>query len=337
MLLSIKSSASKNELENLIGILKCHGVSSSVISGMETSLIKLSGDISSVNFNLLSQNRIVESVKQGDPPYIRAGREFHPSNTEIAVTDKLLVGGESLAMIAGPCSVESEAQIIEVARQVKAAGANILRGGAFKPRTSPYSFQGYGAEGLKLLVAAKHEVGLPIVTEIVDIRYLPLYEEVDIIQVGARNMQNFELLKELGHIRKPILLKRGFANTIEELLQSAEYIMNGGNEKIILCERGIRTFEPYTRYTLDISAVPVLKRLSHLPVIIDPSHAAGLPWLIEPLAKAAIAAGADGLMIEVHNNPKGALSDGKQALTPDQYANTMLCLHRYADLENRKM
>lgn len=230
-----------------------------------------------------------------------------------------MIGDGSLALIAGPCSVESEAQICCVAERVKAAGATFLRGGAFKPRTSPYAFQGLKAEGLELLKKAKERTGLPIVTEIMSIGHLDLFEDVDVIQVGARNMQNFELLKELGHVHKPILLKRGLANTIEELLMSAEYIMAGGNEQVILCERGIRTYETFTRNTLDISAVPILKRLSHLPVIVDPSHASGINWLVEPLAMAAAAVGADGLIIEVHNDPSRALCDGAQSLTPDQF------------------
>lgn len=252
-------------------------------------------------------------------PYKKANRKFHPEDTVITLPGGQQIGGGSLALIAGPCSVESEAQICSVAESVKASGAAFLRGGAFKPRTSPYAFQGMKAEGLQLLSQAKKKTGLPIVTEIMSIEHLPLFDNVDVIQVGARNMQNFELLKQLGKLQKPILLKRGLANTIEELLMSAEYIMAEGNQQVILCERGIRTYETMTRNTLDISAVPVLKRLSHLPVIVDPSHASGVSWLIEPLAIAAAAVGADGLIIEVHNDPPHALCDGAQSITPAQF------------------
>jgi 3-deoxy-7-phosphoheptulonate synthase len=261
----------------------------------------------------------VESVKRVQEPYKKANRKFHPDNTVITLPTGQTIGDGSIALIAGPCSVESEAQICEVAESVKASGAQFLRGGAFKPRTSPYAFQGLKAEGLELLKEARKKTGLPIVTEIMRVSHIELFEDVDIIQVGARNMQNFELLKELGHIKKPILLKRGLSSTIEELLMSAEYIMAGGNDQVILCERGIRTYETYTRNTLDISAVPILKKLSHLPVVVDPSHASGISWLVEPLALAAVAAGADGLIIEVHNDPSHALSDGAQSLTPQQF------------------
>lgn len=262
---------------------------------------------------------MVESVRRVQEPYKKANRKFHPEDTVITLPGGQQIGGGALALIAGPCSVESEAQICSVAESVKASGAAFLRGGAFKPRTSPYAFQGMKAEGLQLLSQAKKKTGLPIVTEIMSIEHLPLFDNVDVIQVGARNMQNFELLKQLGKLQKPILLKRGLANTIEELLMSAEYIMAEGNQQVILCERGIRTYETMTRNTLDISAVPVLKRLSHLPVIVDPSHASGVSWLIEPLAIAAAAVGADGLIIEVHNDPPHALCDGAQSITPAQF------------------
>lgn len=281
--------------------------------------ISLIGDTSAIDIDYISAQDIVESVKRVQEPYKKANRKFHPDDTVITLPGGQKIGDGSLSLIAGPCSVESERQIVEIAKSVKDSGAQFLRGGAFKPRTSPYAFQGLKAEGLELLREARKVTGLPIVTEIMRVSHIPLFEDVDIIQVGARNMQNFELLKELGRLDKPILLKRGLSSTIEELLMSAEYIMAGGNEKVILCERGIRTYETYTRNTLDISAVPILKKLSHLPVIVDPSHASGISWLVEPLALAAVAAGADGLIIEVHNDPQHALSDGAQSLTPEQF------------------
>ena len=292
--------------------------------GTESTVLGLIGDTSPIDIDAIAAQDCVESVKRVQEPYKKANRKFHPEDTVITLPGGQKIGGGGLALIAGPCSVETHEQICCVAERVKAAGAQFLRGGAFKPRTSPYSFQGLKAEGLDLLAEAKKRTGLPIVTEIMSEKYIDLFLEkgVDIIQVGARNMQNFELLKELGRLRKPILLKRGLSSTIEELLMSAEYIMAGGNEQVILCERGIRTFEPYTRNTLDISAVPILKKLSHLPVVVDPSHASGISWLVPPLALAAVAAGADGLIIEVHNNPAKALSDGAQSLTPDQFDRT---------------
>lgn len=286
--------------------------------GTQSTVLGLIGDTASIDTDIIQANPIVESLTRVQEPYKKANRKFHPDNTVIDM-GKFKIGDGSVTMMIGPCSVESSEQMAEISQRIKKAGAAMLRGGAFKPRTSPYAFQGLRAEGLYLLTEAKRNFGLPIVTEIMSPAHLPLFEDVDIIQVGARNMQNFELLKELGHCDKPILLKRGLANTIEEFLMSAEYIMAGGNEKVILCERGIRTFEPMTRNTLDISAVPLLKKLSHLPVIVDPSHAAGIPWMVEPLSMASIACGADGLMVEVHNNPAKALSDGAQALTPDQF------------------
>ena len=292
--------------------------------GAESTVLGLIGDTSPIDIDAVAAQGCVESVKRVQEPYKKANRKFHPEDTVITLPGGQKIGGGGLALIAGPCSVETREQICCVAERVKAAGAQFLRGGAFKPRTSPYSFQGLKAEGLELLAEAKKQTGLPIVTEIMSEKYIDLFLEkgVDVIQVGARNMQNFELLKELGRLRKPILLKRGLSSTIEELLMSAEYIMAGGNEQVILCERGIRTFEPYTRNTLDISAVPILKKLSHLPVVVDPSHASGISWLVPPLALAAVAAGADGLIIEVHNNPAKALSDGAQSLTPDQFDRT---------------
>ena len=285
----------------------------------QSTVLGLIGDTTAIDSEYVAAQEFVESVKRVQEPYKKANRKFHPDNTVISLPTGQKIGDGSLALIAGPCSVESEDQICEIAESVKRSGAMFLRGGAFKPRTSPYAFQGMKAEGLELLSKAKKKTGLPIVTEIMSIEHLPLFEDVDIIQVGARNMQNFELLRQLGKTRKPILLKRGLANTIEELLMSAEYIMAEGNEQVILCERGIRTYETMTRNTLDISAVPVIKKLSHLPVIVDPSHASGINWLIEPLAIAAAAIGADGLIIEVHNDPSHALCDGAQSITPVQF------------------
>jgi 3-deoxy-7-phosphoheptulonate synthase len=289
-----------------------------VSEGKEVTVLGLIGDTSRIDTELLSSLEIVDSVKRVSEPFKQANRKFHPNDTIVHVGD-VRIGSGYFAMMAGPCSVESEEQIIEVAKAVKASGANILRGGAFKPRTSPYAFQGMKGEGIRLLLEAKKETGLPIVTEIMNISTLDLFEDIDIIQVGARNMQNFDLLKELGKTRKPILLKRGLANTLQELLMSAEYIMSEGNENVILCERGIRTFETYTRNTLDLSAVSVLHELSHLPVVVDPSHATGKAKLVPPMAVAAAAAGADGLIIEVHNNPACAMCDGAQSLTPAQF------------------
>lgn len=318
MIIVLKSGVTEKQIKDFSEELSVHGVSVNTWRGTQSTVLGLIGDTASIDIDYVQAQSIVESVKRVQEPYKKANRKFHPDDTVIKVGNTQ-IGGGNLTIMAGPCSVESVPQMHEVAQRVKAAGATFLRGGAFKPRTSPYAFQGLRDEGLKMMLEAKKETGLPIVTEIMSAEHIPLFEDVDVIQVGARNMQNFELLKELGKLDKPILLKRGLANTIEETLMSAEYIMSGGNEKVILCERGIRTFETYTRNTLDISAIPAFKRLSHLPVIVDPSHAAGIPWMVEPLALAAVAAGADGLMIEVHNNPKKALSDGAQSLTPDQF------------------
>ena len=287
--------------------------------GVHSTVLGLIGDTTQVDIEYIEAQSIIESVKRVQEPYKKANRKFHPENTEIKITDSVTIGDGSLHIMAGPCSVETEEQIVKIAESVKNSGATLLRGGAFKPRTSPYAFQGLRAEGLDLLKTARKQTGLPIVTEIMRVSHIDMFENVDIIQVGARNMQNFELLKELGKTDKPILLKRGLSATIEEWLMSAEYIMANGNDKVMLCERGIRTYETFTRNTLDISAVPVIKKLSHLPVIVDPSHAAGKSWLVEPLAMAAVAAGADGLIIEVHNDPPHALSDGAQSLTPEQF------------------
>ena len=289
-----------------------------VSNGKEFTILGLVGDTSRVDIDLLNSLEIVESVKRVSEPFKQANRKFHPNDTVVDCSG-IKIGGGNFAMIAGPCSVENKEQITEVAFAVKEFGAQILRGGAFKPRTSPYAFQGLKDEGIRLLLEAKKATGMPIITEIMNIRSIDLFEDVDIIQVGARNMQNFDLLQELGKTTKPILLKRGLANTLQELLMSAEYIMSQGNENIILCERGIRTYETYTRNTLDLSAIPVLHNLTHLPVVVDPSHATGHANLVPSMAVAAAAAGADGIMVEVHNNPACAMCDGAQSLTPQQF------------------
>lgn len=320
MIIVLKPQSTKQMVDNFVDSLqKNYDVKVNEWVGTQSTVLGLIGDTSAIDIDYISAQDIVESVKRVQEPYKKANRKFHPDDTVITLPGGQKIGDGSLSLIAGPCSVESERQIVEIAKSVKDSGAQFLRGGAFKPRTSPYAFQGLKAEGLELLREARKVTGLPIVTEIMRVSHISLFEDVDIIQVGARNMQNFELLKELGRLDKPILLKRGLSSTIEELLMSAEYIMAGGNEKVILCERGIRTYETYTRNTLDISAVPILKKLSHLPVIVDPSHASGISWLVEPLALAAVAAGADGLIIEVHNDPQHALSDGAQSLTPEQF------------------
>ena len=336
MIIVLKPNTAKEKMEELSRELEAQNVAVNVWYGTQATVLGLIGDTSKIDIEYIQAQDIVENVKRVGEPYKKANRKFHPDSTVIDVCGHK-IGEGHMCVMAGPCSVETKDQIVDVASRVKASGATFLRGGAFKPRTSPYSFQGLHAEGLELLIEARKATGLPIVTEIMSTEHIDLFQDVDIIQVGARNMQNFELLKELGKLDKPILLKRGFANTIEEWLMSAEYIMAGGNEKVILCERGIRTYETFTRNTLDISAIPVLKRLSHLPVIVDPSHAAGLPWLVEPLAKAAIAAGADGLMIEVHNNPAKALSDGAQSLTPDQFDKICGTIKRYTEAEGKRM
>lgn len=318
MIIIVKNNGSKKQLDNLTDWIKSMGLDIHYSKGETSTVLGVIGDTSKVDIDLLRSLDIVENVTRIQEPYKKANRKFHPEDTIIDVGGNL-IGSNHFHMIAGPCSVESETQIIEIAKAVKAAGATLLRGGAFKPRTSPYAFQGMRAEGIKLLLEAKAETGMPIVTEIMSISHLDSFRDVDVIQVGARNMQNFELLKELGKTDKPILLKRGFANTIEEWLMSAEYIMSEGNEKVMLCERGIRTFEPSTRNTLDLSAIPVLKELTHLPIIVDPSHASGLARLVPPLSLAAVGAGADGLIIEVHNNPSKALCDGAQSITPNQF------------------
>ena len=319
MIAILKNGTTQEQKEHLIRWLKNQNLDVHVSEGTQVTILGLVGDPSRVDMELLNSLEIVETVKRVSEPFKQANRKFHPQDSVIEAGGTK-IGGGYFGLIAGPCSVESEEQIIQVALAVKEAGANFLRGGAFKPRTSPYAFQGMGAEGIQLLLKAKEATGLPIVTELMNINTLDLFNDVDVIQVGARNMQNFDLLKELGKTKKPILLKRGLANTLQELLMSAEYIMSEGNENVILCERGIRTFETYTRNTLDLSAVPVLHELSHLPVVIDPSHATGKSRLVASMAYAAAACGADGLMIEVHNDPEHALCDGAQSLTPSQFA-----------------
>ena len=321
MVVAVKQNVSDEKLNSLVSFLKEQDINVHIVRGQYQTVLGLIGDTSKIDIDTISGLDIVESVMRISEPYKSANRKYHPDDTVITIPSAMgdVEVGRGFTIIAGPCSIESEEQIIEVAEAVKKSGANILRGGAFKPRTSPYAFQGLRGEGLKLLLEAKKATGLPIITEIMDERHLDLFGDVDIIQVGARNMQNFELLKELGHSKKPILLKRGLANTLQELLMSAEYIMSGGNEQVILCERGIRTFETATRNTLDLSAVPVLHELSHLPVIVDPSHPCGIAKLVEPMAMAAAACGANGVMIEVHNNPEKALCDGPQSLTPEQF------------------
>ena len=318
MIVIMKPTAQPEQIESLKKELEGLGLQIHFSQGMNTTLMGLVGDTTRIDIGKIASMDIVEEVKRIQEPYKKANRKFHPADTVIKVGEAT-IGGGGFAVIAGPCSVETPEQICAVAQAVKASGASLLRGGAFKPRTSPYSFQGLRGEGIQLLLEAKKQTGLPIVTEIMSYEDIDLFEDVDVIQIGARNMQNFELLKRVGRLNKPILLKRGLSSTIEEFLMSAEYIMAEGNEQVILCERGIRTFETKTRNTLDLSPVPLLKKLSHLPVIIDPSHATGIPWMVEPLTLAAIAAGADGVMIEVHNDPPKALCDGAQSLRPEQF------------------
>ena len=319
MVVVMKPGTKHEDIERLAAAFKDMHLEVGVTNGVGCTILGLVGDTTAVDMDKISINPHVERVMRVQEPYKKANRKFHPEDTVVQI-GKAKIGGGNFSVIAGPCSVESEAQIIEVAGDVKASGAVLLRGGAFKPRTSPYSFQGMGVDGLELLVEAREATGLPIVSEIMAPRMVEVFEEkVDLVQIGARNMQNFDLLKEVGRMSKPVLLKRGLSNSYEEWIMSAEYIMSEGNENVILCERGIRTFETYTRNTLDVSAIPAVKKMSHLPVIVDPSHAAGMSWMVEPLAMAAIAAGADGLIIEVHNDPPHAKCDGQQSLTPGQF------------------
>mgnify|MGYP000435500943 CR=1 FL=1 len=337
MVIVMKPGTPEQEWKKIKENLEGRGYQINEIVGSGQTILGVIGDTSALDMNMLKVNECVDKVMRVQEPFKRANRSFHPEDSVIDVSG-VKIGGHKLAVIAGPCSVENEKQIVGVAKSVKLAGAALLRGGAFKPRTSPYSFQGLKEEGLDLLKIARKETGLPIVTEIMSARMLERFvEDVDLIQVGARNMQNFELLKELGRTNVPVLLKRGLSATIEEWLMAAEYIMAGGNDNVILCERGIRTFETYTRNTLDLSAIPAVKKLSHLPVIVDPSHAAGLWWMVEPMAKAAVAAGADGLIIEVHNDPEHALCDGAQSLKPERFARLMGELSGIAKIVGREL
>lgn len=324
MVLVLKHGCTAEQMQEAILAMEKGGVKVMISQGAETTILGAEGNASNLDEDFLAQLPGVERVMRVSEPYKKANRKYHPDDSVIDIGGGVLVGGSKLAIIAGPCSVESEEQITAVARDVKASGACALRGGAYKPRTSPYSFQGMGLDGLRLLHEASRATGLPVVTELMSADQLPFFEEwVDVIQIGARNMQNFDLLKKVGKTDKPVLLKRGLSSTIEEWLMSAEYIMAGGNDKVILCERGIRTFETYTRNTLDLSAVLAVKSMSHLPVVVDPSHACGRAWMVERMAMAAVAAGADGLIIEVHNDPKNALCDGAQSITPGQFDDLM--------------
>ena len=338
MVVIMKREFTPEQLEAAIHTMEEGGVKVMVSKGSETTILGAEGNAEHIDQEKLSLLPGVDRVMRVTEPYKKSNRKYHPEDSVIDLGGGAAVGGKKLAVIAGPCSVESEAQIVAVARAVKASGAAALRGGAFKPRTSPYSFQGMGNDGIRLLQEAKAATGLPIVTEIMDPRMAELFErEVDVVQVGARNMQNFELLKEVGKMSKPILLKRGLSNTYEEWIMSAEYIMAAGNENVILCERGVRTFETYTRNTLDVSAIPAVKQMSHLPVIVDPSHAAGMYWMVEPLALAAVAAGADGLIIEVHNDPAHAKCDGQQSLTPQKFDALMHKVSAMVDLVGKTL
>ena len=337
MVVVMKPGTAKQDIDALVAKLKELNLDVGVTHGVGCTILGLVGDTTAVDMGKISINPHVERVMRVQEPYKKANRKFHPEDTVVTVGDAK-IGGGNFSVIAGPCSVESGEQICAVAEDVKRSGAALLRGGAFKPRTSPYSFQGMGTAGLELLMEARARTGLPIVTEIMDPRLADLFErEVDVVQVGARNMQNFELLKEVGKMSKPVLLKRGLSNTYEEWIMSAEYIMAAGNEKVILCERGIRTFENFTRNTLDVSAIPAVKQMSHLPVIVDPSHAAGMYWMVEPLALAAVAAGADGLIIEVHNDPAHAKCDGQQSLTPQKFDALMGKVSAMVDLVGKKL
>ena len=324
MVIIMRAKHTHEELETAIRAMEAGGVRVMVSKGTETTILGAEGDAGGLDQEMLGQLPGVERVMRVSEPYKKANRKYHPDDSVINIGGGVTVGGQKLAIIAGPCSVESREQLVGVAEAVKASGASALRGGAYKPRTSPYSFQGKGVEGIRLLMEARDDTGLPIVTELMSADQLPIFEEtVDVIQIGARNMQNFDLLKKVGRSRKPVLLKRGLSSTIEEWLMSAEYIMSEGNDQVILCERGIRTFETYTRNTLDLSAVLAVKQMSHLPVVVDPSHACGRAWMVERMAMAAVAAGADGLLIEVHNDPANALCDGAQSVTPEQFGGIM--------------
>ena len=342
MIIVLKKNAEEKDVERFTDEIKSRGFGIHLSEGTDKTIIGLLGDTSKLDPEDFLANEIVESAERVSAPYKMASRSFHPANTVVTVGGgqsgiiPCCIGdGKTVPLLAGPCSVESEEQIISAARAVKKAGARILRGGAYKPRTSPYSFQGLGAEGIRLLEKAKKETGLPVCTELMSVTELEYFDNVDLIQVGARNFQNFDLLKELGKANKPVLLKRGLSGTINELLMSAEYIMANGNENVILCERGIRTYDNYTRNCLDVSAVPYLHKVSHLPVVIDPSHACGIRWMVPVLAQCAVAAGADGLEIEVHCNPEKAMSDASQQLTPHQFEELTAKLNKYAAVEGK--
>ena len=336
MIIVLKQHSGQKEIDRVENLIKTKGLDTHIVKGAGQTIIGCIGDTSRIDAKLFEVNPYVDKVIHVQEPYKLANRAFHPEDTVVDVSG-VKVGNGNMAYIAGPCSVETYEQVLSIAKDIKAAGANMLRGGAFKPRTSPYSFQGLGPEGLDILCAVKEEVGLPIVTELMSPEYLDVFnEKVDLIQIGARNMQNFDLLKQLGQVDRPILLKRGLNATYEEWIMSAEYIMASGNENVILCERGIRTFETYTRNTLDLQSVPVLRKLTHLPVIIDPSHAGGKWWLVDSMAKASVAAGADGLMIEVHNNPEAALCDGAQSLKPEKYSELLKDVKQIADIIHRQ-
>ena len=338
MIIVLKPDTNEKDVKELVSKVESFGLVAHVSKGEETTVIGMVGDVTKIDPKQLEVSPVVDHVMRVSEPYKLANRAFHPEDSIIDVSG-VKVGGDHLALIAGPCSVESKEQVIAIAREAKAAGANMLRGGAFKPRTSPYAFQGMGTAGLDILVAAKKETGLPIVSELMSADYIDEFnEKVDLVQIGARNMQNFDLLKEVGkRCTKPILLKRGLSATYEEWIMSAEYIMASGNPNVILCERGIRTFESYTRNTLDLQAIPVIKRLTHLPIIIDPSHAGGKWWLVEPMAKAAVAAGCDGLMIEVHNDPEHALCDGPQSLKPKKYTELLRQVKGIGEIVGKKI
>ena len=336
MIIVLKQHSGQKEIDRVENLIKTKGLDTHIVKGAGQTIIGCIGDTSRIDAKLFEVNPYVDKVIHVQEPYKLANRAFHPEDTVVDVSG-VKVGSGNMAYIAGPCSVETYEQVLSIAKDIKAAGANMLRGGAFKPRTSPYSFQGLGPEGLDILCAVKEEVGLPIVTELMSPEYLDVFnEKVDLIQIGARNMQNFDLLKQLGQVDRPILLKRGLNATYEEWIMSAEYIMASGNENVILCERGISTFETYTRNTLDLQSVPVLRKLTHLPVIIDPSHAGGKWWLVDSMAKASVAAGADGLMIEVHNNPEAALCDGAQSLKPEKYSELLKDVKQIADIIHRQ-
>jgi 3-deoxy-7-phosphoheptulonate synthase len=340
MIIALKNGVTRAHAEGLASDLEKQGVTVDFSEGANHIVMGLVGDTTVINDEVVRANHLVEKVIRVQEPYKRVNRKFHPLDTVLEFKSKdniAAIGGSSFSIMAGPCSVESTEQVISIAKDVKKAGAAFLRGGAFKPRTSPYSFQGMGGAGIDILVEAGKECGLPIVTELMDVRHLELFEDVDLIQVGARNMQNFNLLKELGRGRKPVLLKRGMSSTMTELLMAAEYVMAGGNDKIVLCERGIRGFDNFTRNILDLAIVPALKQKTHLPVIVDPSHATGLSWMVPAMSKAALACGADGIIVEVHNDPEHALCDGEQSLTPQAFAEMMDTLRKYAAIEGKKI